>query len=66
MGCRQFVVGTGGAVLRQFGSVVPNSLVRWNGSYGVLELKLRPASYSWRFVPVGGSTFRDTGSTPCL
>ena len=65
-GVRQFVVGTGGAVLRQFGSIVPNSVVRWSGSYGVLELKLRPASYSWRFVSVGGSTFRDTGSTPCL
>ena len=65
-GVRQFVVGTGGAVLRPFGSVVPNSVVRWNGSHGVLELKLRPASYGWRFIPVGGSTFRDTGTTPCL
>ena len=65
-GVRQFVVGTGGAMLRQFGSVAPNSLVRWNGSYGVLELTLRPASYGWRFVPVGKSTFQDTGSSPCL
>ena len=66
MGCRQFVVGTGGAMLRPFGSVAPNSLVRWNGSHGVLELTLRPASYGWRFVPVGDSTFQDTGSSPCL
>ncbi len=65
-GMRQFVVGTGGAMLRQFGSVAPNSLVRWNGSHGVLELTLRPASYGWRFVPVGKSTFQDTGSSPCL
>ena len=65
-GVRQFVVGTGGAVLRPFGSIVPNSVVRWNGSFGVLMLRLRPAGYSWRFVPVGGATFQDTGSSPCL
>ena len=65
-GVRQFVVGTGGAVLRPFGSIVANSVVRWNGSFGVLMLRLRPAGYSWRFVPVGGSTFQDTGSSPCL
>ena len=65
-GVRQFVVGTGGAMLRQFGSVAPNSLVRWNGSYGILELTLQPAGYLWRFIPVGKSTFADTGSSPCL
>jgi len=65
-GVRQFVVGTGGGMLRGFGAVVPNSVVRWNGSHGVLELKLQPARYSWRFVPVGGSTFRDAGTTPCV
>ena len=65
-GVRQFVVGTGGATLGRFGSVVPNSVVRWNGSFGVLVLRLRPASYSWRFAPVAGSTFQDTGSSPCL
>jgi hypothetical protein len=65
-GVRQFVVGTGGAVLRPFGSVVPNSVVRWNGSFGVLVLRLRPAGYSWRFAPVAGSSFNDSGSSPCL
>lgn len=65
-GMRQFVVGTGGAGLRGFSSVAPNSVVRWNSSFGVLVLTLRPASYHWRFVPVGGSTFRDSGSTQCV
>jgi hypothetical protein len=64
-GMRQFVVGTGGAALRPFGTLRPNSKVRYNRSYGILVLTLRPASYSWRFVPTGGSTFRDTGSTSC-
>ena len=65
-GVRQFVVGTGGAMLRQFGSVARNSLARWNGSHGILELTLGPTSYQWRFVPVAGSTFVDTGSSSCL
>jgi hypothetical protein len=65
-GVRQFVVGTGGAMLRSFGSVARNSLVRWNGSHGILELTLGPTSYQWRFVPVAGSTFLDTGSSPCM
>ena len=65
-GVRQFVVGTGGAVLRSFGTRVSNSVVRWNGSFGVLVLRLRPTSYGWRFAPVAGSTFQDSGSTPCL
>jgi hypothetical protein len=65
-GVREFVVGTGGTWLRDFGSAVRNSQVRWNGSHGVLELTLRPASYRWRFVPVAGATFQDTGSSPCL
>ena len=65
-GVRQFVVGTGGAMLRPFGTVAPNSLVRWNGSHGVLELTLSPTGYGWRFVAVGESTFQDTGSSPCL
>ncbi len=65
-GVRQFVVGTGGAMLRPFGSVALNSLVRYNGSPGILELTLSPTSYQWRFVPVAGSTFVDTGSSPCF
>jgi hypothetical protein len=64
-GMRQFVVGTGGTTLRRFGSKAPNSVVRWNGSYGVLVLRLRPAGYNWRFAPVPGSTFHDSGSTSC-
>jgi hypothetical protein len=64
-GMRQFVVGTGGAALRPFATLRPNSKVRYNRSYGILVLRLRPAGYSWRFVPTGTSTFTDTGSTSC-
>ena len=64
-GMREIVVGTGGILLRSFGTVRRNSQVRWSKSHGVLKLTLRPASYSWRFVPVGGTTFSDSGTTTC-
>jgi calcineurin-like phosphoesterase family protein len=64
-GMREFVVGTGGRELRSFGTRRPNSMARWNRSYGVLELTLRPAGYAWRFVAVPPATFSDSGSTAC-
>ena len=64
-GIREFVVGTGGAGLRGFGTVRANSLVRSSSAHGVLKLTLRPTSYSWAFVPVAGKTFKDSGSTAC-
>ena len=32
---------------------------------GVLKLELRSSSYTWRFVPVSGSTWTDTGAADC-
>jgi len=34
-------------------------------TYGVLRLTLRAEGYDWRFVPVAGSTYSDSGSSPC-
>ncbi|MEW6473383.1 MAG: metallophosphoesterase [Actinomycetota bacterium] len=65
-GIRQFVVGTGGGPLDQFeGPTAPNSELRKAGTYGVLELTLHPDRYDWRFVPVAGDTFTDSGSDTC-
>jgi len=64
-GIRQFVVGTGGRDLRPFRTVHANSEVRNSSSHGVLKLTLHAASYDWEFVPVRGSTFRDSGSEAC-
>jgi acid phosphatase type 7 len=63
-GIREFIVGTGGAALRGFTQVKPNSLVRIDGSHGVLALVLRPTSYSWDFVPLSGAV-ADTGTARC-
>lgn len=63
-GIRQFVVGTGGAALRPFEDVQPNSVARHAGSHGVLKLRLADGAYAWRFIPTSGE-FRDAGSATC-
>lgn len=64
-GVRQFVVGTGGNGLYAIRRVARNSETRQNSVYGVLQLTLRPAAYSWEFVPAAATAFRDSGSAPC-
>lgn len=64
-GIRQFVVGTGGAALRSFGTVRANSEIRSSAAHGVLKLTLGLSSYSWQFVPIAGKTFTDSGTGAC-
>jgi hypothetical protein len=65
-GIRSFVVGTGGRSHYGFDTPAANSEVRNGTSYGVLELTLRPFAYDWRFVPVEGQSFTDSGSAACV
>jgi LysM repeat protein len=60
------VVGTGGAPLRGFKTIEPNSEVRNSETYGVLKMTLHPTSYDWEFIPIAGQTFRDSGSSACV
>jgi hypothetical protein len=64
-GIREFVVGTGGANLYQFGTIKANSEVRNNTADGVLKLTLFSGGYQWNFVPAAGATFTDSGSGTC-
>jgi hypothetical protein len=64
-GIRQFVVGVGGYSFLPFGTVKPSSRVRNADTFGVLKLTLHPRSYDWRFVPVAGKTFTDSGTASC-
>jgi hypothetical protein len=64
-GIREFVVGTGGASHHALGDIQPNSEVRNADTYGVLKLTLQPSSYEWKFVPVAGETFTDSGTQSC-
>jgi hypothetical protein len=34
-------------------------------TFGVLKLTLRRGSYAWKFHPVQGSTFTDSGEDNC-
>lgn len=64
-GIRQFVVGTGGAPLRAKGATAPQSRVFQADTWGVLQLKLRPDSYNWKFLPIEGQSFEDSGKGRC-
>lgn len=64
-GIRQFIVGTGGRSLGGFRTPVANSEVRNSTTQGVLKLTLHASGYSWEFVPVAGSSFRDSGVAAC-
>jgi hypothetical protein len=46
-------------------SPIANSEVHNDDTYGILKLTLRSEGYNWRFVPVVGETFTDTGSARC-
>lgn len=65
-GLRQFVVGTGGAGVYQFGRPQPNSEVRNYKAYGVLKLTLGATDYLWEFVHAAGEPFSDSGKSECV
>jgi 3',5'-cyclic AMP phosphodiesterase CpdA len=65
-GLRQFVVGTGGKNTRPVDPPPVRNREAANGeTLGVLKLTLRPAGYEWRFVPVDGGSFVDSGTGTC-
>ena len=65
-GIRQFIVGTGGEPGGAFnGPYHPDMQVMKRNTPGVLKLNLRAGSYTWKFVPVAGETFTDSGTDPC-
>jgi 3',5'-cyclic AMP phosphodiesterase CpdA len=64
-GIVQFVVGTGGAPLREIETVHPYSEAHNDSTFGVLQLTLEPDAYAWDFVPVEGQSFDDRGRAAC-
>src|SRR5215203_4642400 len=64
-GIREFVVGTGGAELRNFGSIKPNSEVRVEQRNGVLKMTLHPDGYDWQFLTAPVGAVDDTGNATC-
>ena len=60
-GVREFIVGTGGAVLYDMGSPLANSERQIRG-FGVLKLTLAADNYDWEFIPVSGPGDRGSGT----
>jgi acid phosphatase type 7 len=55
LGIREYIVGTGGAPLYDFGPTAPNSVFKLK-AYGVLKLTLRDVSYDSIFIEAGTET----------
>jgi hypothetical protein len=64
-GIVEMVVGTGGRSHYPFPIIRDNSLVRDNTSWGLLQLVLFEGAWSFRFLPVAGASFSDSGSGTC-
>jgi acid phosphatase type 7 len=65
-GVQLFVVGTGGGNLRPFENPpLQTTVIRQDNTWGVLKLDLKPTGYDWRFLPVAGGSFNDSGSGQC-
>jgi len=66
-GIRQFVAGTGGnsGGGEIYYGQAPGLQVVKLGTPGVLKLNLGAGTYQWKFVPIAGKTFTDTGTDEC-
>jgi hypothetical protein len=65
-GIRQFIVGTGGAPGEfQKGPDEPRVQAKKVGAPGVLKLELGSGFYHWKFVPVAGRNYTDSGTARC-
>src|SRR5437879_1638504 len=67
-GIVQIIAGTGGAGHDVPIVIVPNSVVENSATYGVLKLTLSAdgsAQYVWKFIPIAGKTFTDSGAGAC-
>ena len=63
-GVRHFVVGTGGRSLYPVENRADGSEFVSAKKLGVLEMRLKASSYSWRFIAIGGEVL-DEGEGTC-
>jgi hypothetical protein len=65
-GIRQFIVGTGGGRREsQHGPDEPHVQAKKVDARGVLKLHLGSGFYHWKFVPVAGRNYTDSGKARC-
>lgn len=63
-GIRQFIVGTGGAIIRPTVRVAPGSEMIVDDAWGVLHLTLSADAYEWSFLTVDRGEL-DAGTAEC-
>ena len=61
-GIRFFTLGTGGGPHHSFGTIRSTSQARDNVTWGVTRFVLHPTSFEFRFLPIAGLGFTDSGS----
>ena len=61
-GIPQFTVGTGGEAHHGLATPLPTSVVRNDETFGIMKLTLHATTYDWKFLPIAGSTFTDSGT----
>jgi acid phosphatase type 7 len=60
------MVGTGGASHYEVKKPIVANVQAYNDdTFGVLKLILARSSYDWKFIPVAGKSFTDSGTTSC-
>ena len=61
-GITQFTVGTGGEAHHGLATPLPTSVVRNDQTFGIMKFTLHATTYDWKFLPIAGSTFTDSGT----
>jgi Big-like domain-containing protein/invasin-like protein/calcineurin-like phosphoesterase family protein len=64
-GVREIIAGTGGIGGGSETNLFPLHQTGDGSTFGVLKLYLYDDSYAWKFIPVAGKTYTDSGSTAC-
>jgi hypothetical protein len=64
-GIREIIAGSGGIGGGSETNLFPLHQTGDGSTFGVLKLYLYDDSYAWKFVPVAGKTYTDSGSTAC-
>ncbi|HEY6110764.1 MAG TPA: Ig-like domain-containing protein, partial [Gemmatimonadales bacterium] len=64
-GITEIIAGSGGIGGGSVTDLFPTHVTGNGDTRGVLKLYLYDDSFAWRFIPIAGKTYTDTGSTAC-
>ncbi|MGE5744365.1 MAG: invasin domain 3-containing protein [Gemmatimonadota bacterium] len=64
-GITEIIAGSGGIGGGTETNLFPTHITGNGDTRGVLKLYLYDDSFAWRFIPIAGKTYTDTGSTAC-